>query len=239
MLTFYRKLVNATMRSSVVLALITVVPAFAAPVVNLDGLRQSNRVTQVKVGHRNKYAAAAKAYARYAIAVPPAIQQAAASAPPTTLPVAQKNGLVATNTTSTPTPVQSGSVSASPEQYDEAYLSPVTVGHMNMNLDFDTGSSGKESSSIVSMNLWLISRSDLWVFSTDLPQAEQGNHNLYMHHYATQDVGDSFTVNYGDGSTVSGTVWTDRVIVGGVTAPSQAVEVATSLSVSSSRLDQY
>lgn len=75
---------------------------------------------------------------------------------------------------------------------------------------------------------------DLWVFSTDLPQAEQGTHNLYMHHYATQDAGESFSVSYGDGSTVSGTVWTDRVIVGGVTAPSQAVEVATSVSVSSS-----
>lgn len=131
------------MRSTALLTLLAVVPAFAAPVIDLDGLRQSNRVTQVKVGHRNKFGAAAKAYARYAIAVPPAIQQAAASAVPSALPVAQKNGLVATNTTSAPTPVQSGSVSASPEQYDEAYLSPVTVGHMNVNLDFDTGSSGK------------------------------------------------------------------------------------------------
>lgn len=37
--------------------------------------------------------------------------------------------------------VQTGSVRATPEQYDEAYLCPVTVGGRVLNLDFDTGSS--------------------------------------------------------------------------------------------------
>ena len=36
--------------------------------------------------------------------------------------------------------VQSGSVTATPEQYDESYLCPVTVGADTLNLDFDTGS---------------------------------------------------------------------------------------------------
>lgn len=35
---------------------------------------------------------------------------------------------------------QTGSVKATPEQYDQAYLSPVTVGGKTLMLDFDTGS---------------------------------------------------------------------------------------------------
>ena len=81
-----------------------------------------------------------------------------------------------------------------------------------MNIDFDTGSS------------------DLWVFSSDLPANMQGTHALYRHLYGTQNVGESWAISYGDGSTAAGTVWTDRVIVGGVTATTQAVEVATVVS---------
>jgi len=35
---------------------------------------------------------------------------------------------------------QSGQVTASPEQYDQSYLCPVSVGGHTLNLDFDTGS---------------------------------------------------------------------------------------------------
>lgn len=35
---------------------------------------------------------------------------------------------------------QTGSVKATPEQFDQAYLCPVTVGGRTLNLDFDTGS---------------------------------------------------------------------------------------------------
>ena len=34
-----------------------------------------------------------------------------------------------------------GTVAANPEQYDQAYLEPVSVGGQTLNLDFDTGSS--------------------------------------------------------------------------------------------------
>ena len=34
----------------------------------------------------------------------------------------------------------SGSVTATPEQYDAEYLCPVTIGGQTLNLDFDTGS---------------------------------------------------------------------------------------------------
>lgn len=35
---------------------------------------------------------------------------------------------------------QQGSVAANPEQFDQSYLCPVTVGAKTLNLDFDTGS---------------------------------------------------------------------------------------------------
>ena len=35
----------------------------------------------------------------------------------------------------------SGTVAATPEQYDSEYLSPVTIGGQTLHLDFDTGSS--------------------------------------------------------------------------------------------------
>lgn len=50
---------------------------------------------------------------------------------------------------------QQGSVTASPEQYDQAYLSPVTLGSSQVMLDFDTGSA------------------DLWSFSNEQPAAQR------------------------------------------------------------------
>lgn len=109
--------------------------------------------------------------------------------------------------------VQSGTVSASPEQYDESYLCPVTVGGTTLNLDFDTGSA------------------DLWVFSTLTPSSESTGHAKYNPTKSgTLKQGYTWDITYGDNSGASGTVYGDKVVVGSVTATSQAVEAATSVS---------
>lgn len=126
-------------------ALVAVAPltAFASPVEHSVSrqteLRQGNRITQISSGRRrNKYRALKKAFGRYAIAVPPAILSAAA-APLPVVTISQNIAVKPNTTISAATPVQSGSVAANPEANEIAYLSPVTVGRMNMNLDFDTG----------------------------------------------------------------------------------------------------
>lgn len=86
--------------------------------------RKSFQITQVPRGqvYKNGPYQMMKAYSKYAKvgAVAPANVQAAAAA------------------------VQSGSVTAAPEQYDQAYLSPVTVGGKTLELDFDTGSADRK-----------------------------------------------------------------------------------------------
>lgn len=113
--------------------------------------------------------------------------------------------------------VQSGTVKASPEAYDSSYLCPVSVGSpaQVLNLDFDTGSS------------------DLWVFSSLLPSSEQTGHSTYTPSNSTtsqSQSGETWDISYGDGSGASGVVYSDKVVIGGVTATSQSVEAATSVS---------
>ncbi|KAF2764498.1 acid protease [Teratosphaeria nubilosa] len=107
---------------------------------------------------------------------------------------------------------QSGQATASPESYDESYLVPVTVGSQTLNLDFDTGSA------------------DLWVFSNELPSSESSGHTTYTVSSSKVKSGETWDIDYGDGSGASGNVYADTVVVGGVTATSQAVEAATSVS---------
>jgi len=107
---------------------------------------------------------------------------------------------------------QEGSVEAIPTAYDEEYLTPVTVGGQTLNLDFDTGSS------------------DLWVYSSLMSEDDQEGHEVYEINPENVMEGYSWQIGYGDGSGASGTVYSDRVQVGGVTATSMAVEAATSVS---------
>ncbi|KAF2843728.1 aspartic protease PEP1 [Patellaria atrata CBS 101060] len=108
-----------------------------------------------------------------------------------------------------------GSVAAIPGQFDIYYLSPVEIGGKILELDFDTGSA------------------DLWVFSSLLPTAQQSGHAIYDPSQSTTAVkkeGQTWRIQYGDGSGARGTVYADKVVVGGITATSQAVEAATSVS---------
>lgn len=110
-----------------------------------------------------------------------------------------------------------GQVTATPEQGDVEYLSPVQIGGQTLNLDFDSGSS------------------DLWVFSTQLPAGSQTGHTLYNPTNSTTVKmlqGSTFSISYGDGSGAAGNVGTDVVNIGGATVTEQAVEMATAVSQS-------
>ncbi|KAL5117962.1 Aspartic protease snp2 [Pleosporales sp. CAS-2024a] len=106
-----------------------------------------------------------------------------------------------------------GTDSANPsDAYDSSYLSPVTVGSNTLNLDFDTGSA------------------DLWCFSSLQSQTALSGHDYYTVDASKKKSGYTWKISYGDGSGASGTVYADKVTIGGVTATSQAVEAATSVS---------
>ncbi|KUI68913.1 hypothetical protein VM1G_04582 [Cytospora mali] len=128
---------------------------------------------------------------------------AAAAASPNTTVAAATNG--------------TGMVTATPEQGDVEYLSPVTIGGQTMNMDFDSGSS------------------DLWVFSTELDAASTTGHTVYNPKKSTtlkMIQGATFSISYGDGSGAAGNVGTDTVNIGGATVTSQAVELATTVAAS-------
>ena len=103
--------------------------------------------------------------------------------------------------------IDSGSVTATPEQYDSEYLCPVTIGGQDFSLDFDTGSS------------------DLWVFG----QGVSGRQSTYQPTGAAKP-GEAWSISYGDGSSAGGKVYSDTVAVGPVSVTGQAVEAATSAS---------
>ncbi|PGG98732.1 hypothetical protein GX51_06662 [Blastomyces parvus] len=100
-------------------------------------------------------------------------------------------------------------VSATPEPYDNEYLSPVNVAGKIMNMVLDTGSA------------------DLWVFSSQQPLAERSSHAFYTPPPGKLPMnGSSWEVNYGDGSFASGNVYIDRVSISDVVSPSQSIQTA-------------
>ncbi|CAK7217583.1 hypothetical protein SBRCBS47491_003208 [Sporothrix bragantina] len=110
-----------------------------------------------------------------------------------------------------------GIVTNTPTSGDVEFLSPVSIGGQTLNMDFDTGSS------------------DLWVFNTGLSAAQSAGHTLFDATKSTtfkKLTGQTFSVSYGDGSSVSGTVGTDVVNIGGAQVNAQAVELATKVSSS-------
>ncbi|KAI1005035.1 putative aspergillopepsin A-like aspartic endopeptidase [Podosphaera aphanis] len=110
-----------------------------------------------------------------------------------------------------------GKVTATPVNGDVEYLSPISIGGQMIDMDFDTGSA------------------DLWVFSSQLPAAQIGNHKVYdktKSQTFTPNDGQTFKIAYGDGSGASGNVGTDTVNIGGATVTKQAIELATQVSQS-------
>jgi hypothetical protein len=114
-----------------------------------------------------------------------------------------------------------GQVTSEDVQNDSQYLSPVSIGTppQTFNLDFDTGSA------------------DLWVWSTNLPQATQSqgasNHQIFDPSKSSTfqaQSGSSWKIQYGDSSSASGTVGTDNINIGGLTIQNQAIELASELS---------
>ncbi|KAL6716119.1 hypothetical protein ACLMJK_005685 [Lecanora helva] len=137
--------------------------------------------------------ALARVYGKYSKSAPAVVNQAASAA----------------------AAADDGTVTANPEQYDQAYLEQVSVGGQTLNLDFDTGSS------------------DLWVFSTELPASEQNGHDVYNPASSSTSkelTGETWRISYGDGSSASGNVYTDVVNVGGTSVSGQAVELAETIS---------
>ncbi|KAL8782517.1 MAG: hypothetical protein Q9213_005320 [Squamulea squamosa] len=108
-----------------------------------------------------------------------------------------------------------GDVPATPEEGDASFLSPISVGGQPLMMNFDTGSS------------------DLWVFSTSLPEQQTRGHSVYDPSKSNTFKpleGASWTITYGDKSFARGTVGTDTVDIGGAKVEGQAVELATTVS---------
>ncbi|ETS75953.1 hypothetical protein PFICI_12897 [Pestalotiopsis fici W106-1] len=165
-----------------------------------------------------------KAYMKYGAPVPDAINKTV-----TEYRAAKQARLLAKR-------ARSGSVTTTPVNDDEEYITPVSIGTpaQQLNLDFDTGSS------------------DLWVYSTLLPAADDKGQTEWApgkSSTAKRLTGATWKISYGvsfitgternrfcnflstqDGSSSSGIVYTDTVTIGGVTYASQAVEAAEKVS---------
>ncbi|KAL8829003.1 MAG: hypothetical protein Q9191_002268, partial [Dirinaria sp. TL-2023a] len=113
---------------------------------------------------------------------------------------------------------QAGEVPAEDEQNDSEYLCEVKIGTpgQNFKLDFDTGSA------------------DLWIWSTELPKSTStAGHTVFDPKKSStfkNSSGSTWKISYGDNSSASGTVGTDKVDIGGLVIKNQAIELANTLS---------
>lgn len=114
----------------------------------------------------------------------------------------------------------SAKVQAQDQQNDALYLCPVTIGGQKLMLNFDSGSS------------------DLWVMSTHLDnmtqlQVKASGHSIYnpaTSKTAKPAPGQTWDIEYGDGSKASGDVVTDTLVIGSISVEGQAIECAQKLS---------
>uniref|UniRef100_L2FR36 Secreted aspartic proteinase n=1 Tax=Colletotrichum fructicola (strain Nara gc5) TaxID=1213859 RepID=L2FR36_COLFN len=158
------------------------VPGFASPdgpwLVTPTNNANEKRFTVDQIKNpryvRNGPLALAKAYRKYGKALPEDLSR-----------------VVANITSTGATKRATGSVAATPQDYDVEYLSPVQIGTpaQTLTLDFDTGSS------------------DLWVFSTSTPSSQRNGQTVYdpsKSSTASRLTGATWSISYGDGSSSSG-----------------------------------
>ncbi|EMR65674.1 putative aspartic endopeptidase protein [Eutypa lata UCREL1] len=110
-----------------------------------------------------------------------------------------------------------GEVTAEDQQNDSMYLIQVSIGTppQKLKLDPDTGSS------------------DTWVMSPAQKKSTQQDHDLFDPSKSStykRLPGKTWKIQYGDGSTASGQVGTDTLVVGGISVENQVIETASTLS---------
>lgn len=216
--------------------LAALVAAAPSPKIQKRGVFKVERVRNANFKGHNGPKQLLKSLRKYRMNIPPALMDAIKNQGSTTTAIEDKltnsfakgnkkgnkgavtaagNGTAAaTNGTAAP---GTGVVTATPEQGDVEYLSPVSIGGQTLNLDFDSGSS------------------DLWLFNTQLAAAASTGHTLYNPQKSTtlkMIAGATFSISYGDGSGAAGNVGTDTVNIGGATVTNQAIEMATAVSQS-------
>ncbi|OJJ61699.1 hypothetical protein ASPSYDRAFT_85401 [Aspergillus sydowii CBS 593.65] len=113
-----------------------------------------------------------------------------------------------------------GEVGPDDVQNDSMYLAPVSIGtpEQTLNLEIDTGSG------------------DLWVWSSELPSeiiSQHGSGTVFEASKSssfTEQSNSTWKISYGDGASVSGTVGTDFISLGGWMVDNQAIELANAVS---------
>lgn len=70
-----------------------------------------------------------------------------------------------------------------------------------------------------------------WVFSDQLSKEQAGSHTLYSPSSEAKELVDyKWNITYGDGDQANGNVYTDKVTLGALKVPSQAIGTAQSVS---------
>lgn len=135
--------------------------------------------------------------------------------PSTTSSSSSSSVKTTSSTSSSAAATKTASTVATPvNQFDTAYMIPITLGGNTVMVNLDTGSS------------------DLWAFSNLQPSSQTTGHNLYVPNPANAMAGYSWNVTYLDGSAAYGSVYKDSVTLGGSTFTGIAVEAAQSASSS-------